>query len=187
MELARLEPDYAAARVAEREHQPRREVVAPAHVREAGAAQLVEREAPLLRLRASPRPGESPSRNSRAISSPRPRLGEVLAHRRCRRRPPRAAARSTPSSARAPRTAARGAGARPRPAARPPRTRAGPGTARRATRSRRRSRGSRSRARIRRGLRPCRSRSSSRACRRVHGEARRPLLVERAPTHEPRA
>ena len=41
VELARLEPDHPAARVGEREHQPRREVVVAALVRQPGGAQLV--------------------------------------------------------------------------------------------------------------------------------------------------
>ena len=50
VQLARLEADDPPARVGEREHQPLREVVVAARVRQPGAAQLVGREALLARL-----------------------------------------------------------------------------------------------------------------------------------------
>ena len=54
VQLARLEADDPAARVGEREHQPLREVVVSARVREPGAAQLVGGEALLARLLREP-------------------------------------------------------------------------------------------------------------------------------------
>ena len=50
-ELARLEADHPAARVGERKHEPRREVVVAALVRQPGSAQLLRRESLLARLR----------------------------------------------------------------------------------------------------------------------------------------
>ena len=47
-QLPRLEADDSTARIGEREQQPLREVVVPARVREAGAAELLTREAFLL-------------------------------------------------------------------------------------------------------------------------------------------
>ena len=57
VELARLEADDPAACVGQWEHQPAREVVVPAGIREAGIAELVPREALLLRLLREARPG----------------------------------------------------------------------------------------------------------------------------------
>ena len=147
VELAGLEPDHPAARVGEREHQPRREVVVAALVRQPGRTQLVGGEALLARLRGEALPrreaepellrdllAEPAAREVRAHGLPVGPLPEVALEER---RPPGRARR---------RGAHAGAGTR-RPAASSPRTRAGRGTARRATRSRRRSRGPPSRGR----------------------------------------
>ncbi len=84
MQLAGLEPDDASARVAEREHEPRREVVAPAHRCEPGPAQLVEREPLLLGLRREPAPRREPEPELARDLLPEPTSGEVLAHRSAR-------------------------------------------------------------------------------------------------------
>ena len=124
VQLARLEADDPAARVGEREHQARREVVAAARVRQPGGAQLVAREALLARLPREPAPGREPEPELAADLLAEPAAREVLAHGRARLPSPRGGARRTTSPGRAPRAAGRAASATPRAAARSPRTRA---------------------------------------------------------------
>ena len=80
-QLARLEPDDAAARVGEREHQALRKVVVAARVDEPGRLQLVGREAALAGLLRKPSSGREPE-----PELPRRLVGdaaarEIVAHR----------------------------------------------------------------------------------------------------------
>ena len=144
------------------------EVVVPAAVGEPGGSQLGSREALLGSLPRERRAtaGDSPSRNSRQISSPSPRPARYRAHRLALRGLPQVPLverrRLLEHGVQPLASLPRGVGGR----ATSPRTRAARGSARRATRSHRRSRGSPSPGRTRSGRRPCRSRSSRRACRR---------------------
>ena len=81
-QLARLEADDPAASVGEREHQPRREVVVSTRVREAGALQLLAREALLLRLGRETAPRREPEPELPADGLAEAAALEVRAHRR---------------------------------------------------------------------------------------------------------
>ena len=108
-QLARLEADDPAARVGEREHQPLREVVVPARVRQPGGAQLVGREALLPRLRGERRPPARGRAGTRG-RSPRRARGSRGTRAPAHRRPsPRGGARRTLPPGRARRAAARAA------------------------------------------------------------------------------
>ena len=80
-QLPCLEADHAPARVGEREHQPRREVVVATGVGQARGAQLVAREALLLRLagEAGARREAEPELAADLLAQPAAR--EVRAHR----------------------------------------------------------------------------------------------------------
>ena len=90
-QLPRLEADDTAARVREREHQPRREVVVAARVVEPGGAELVGREALLLRLPGEPAPRREPEPELAADLLAETAAREVLPHGLTRRRLPQVA------------------------------------------------------------------------------------------------
>ena len=119
----------------------RREVVASAHRRQPGGAQLLVRESPLPCLLARARARREPEPELARHLLAEPALGEIRPDVCARPPPPTGAARSTTPSARGARRGARAACGSPRPAVRSPRTRAGRGSARQAPRRRRRSRG----------------------------------------------
>ena len=87
-QLARLEADHPASRVGEREHQPQREVVVAALVREAGRADLVGGESLLPRLRDEPVARREPEPELLRDLLAEAALGEVRAHGRTRVRLP---------------------------------------------------------------------------------------------------
>ena len=86
--LARLEADDPPSRIVEREHQPEREVVVAAGVRETCGLHLLDGEASLPRFRDEPRPArETETERARALLA-EPAAREVLPHRCTRLRLP---------------------------------------------------------------------------------------------------
>ena len=187
---ARLEAEHAPARVCERKDDALREVVVATAVDEPGREQFVVGELALASLLREACARQARTRAGTRGRSPRRVRARPGTRARLRHRSiPRGSVRRTPSPRRAARRGGRGGDARPRCAVTSPRTRARPGSGRRATRPRRRSRGS---PRLLDERDQVTARSAAEAVvelvDRVDGvEARRPLLVERAPACVARA